>query len=95
MTLLPPSFSLVQTMRVKPKEEPRCFVKLQDGSVKQFPEATEIRDTERGRIEIWNDRIFLAAFQKADFLSAWINPQFLIARKKRAQKANRARKRRR
>lgn len=82
MTLPPPSLSLVKTMRVKPKEEPRCFVKLQDGSVQQFPEATEIRDTETGGIEIWNDRIFVAAFRKDDFLSAWINPQFLISRKK-------------
>jgi hypothetical protein len=85
----------VKTMVVQPKKEARCFVKLQDGSVRQFPEATETRDTEGGGVEIWSEHIFLAAFRRDEFLSSWINPQFLIARKKKAQKASRARKRRR
>ncbi len=78
----------------KPKERVRCFVDLIDGTRREFPEATERRDTESGGIEIWNDRIFLAAFGKGDFLGSWIDPQFLISRKRRAEKVGRIRRRR-
>ncbi|MFZ0960823.1 MAG: hypothetical protein WAO35_07945 [Terriglobia bacterium] len=72
-------------MRKNTQEEMRCFVNLPDGSQRLFPTATEIRDTEAGGIEIWNERIILATFHKGEFLGRWMNPQFLTARTKRAR----------
>jgi hypothetical protein len=72
-------------MRKNTQEETRCFVNLPDGSQRSFPTATEIRETEGEGIEIWNDRIILATFRKGEFLGCWMNPRFLIARKKKGR----------
>jgi hypothetical protein len=67
-------------------EQLRCFVNLPDGTKRPFPSATEVRDQEDGSIEIWNDRIYIDGFRKGEFNGYWMDPQFLIARKKEAER---------
>jgi len=69
-------------MTKKSTEEERCFVKLADGERLEFPTATDVKDNEGDGIEIWNEHILLASFSKGEFLSYWINPHFVIARKR-------------
>lgn len=67
----------------KPKR--RCFVNLPDGTQKDFPDATNLKQ-DGGAIEIWDDHVLLARYNEGEHKGVWINPQFLVAQKKKAQR---------
>lgn len=76
------------SMRLQ-KPERRCFVTLPDGSQKDFPTATNIRDEDSESFSIWNDRVFLARYSAGEHRGVWFNPQFLINQKKEQARRNR------
>jgi len=68
-----------------------CFVVLPDGTRKEFPTATEVRELD-GEIEIYNDRIFLWGFKKGEFQNWWLDPHLPTARKKQLSGGRRSRR---
>ncbi|HYT07628.1 MAG TPA: hypothetical protein VEL77_08265 [Rugosimonospora sp.] len=54
-------------------EPMNCFVTLANGSKKEFPRATEVREREDG-IDIYDDCIHLGAYKRGEFRVYWIDP---------------------
>lgn len=54
------------------------WVRLPDGTKKEFPGVTEIRKCDDGSIELRDERIYVAGFAKGEYTQFWLNPACVV-----------------